>query len=205
MLSKVKCIVQVRIFPWVLDPIFPTNGIQKKSEEVLFLLWTLPFLGLPDSSVGKESACSAGDLGLIPGSGRSLGEGNGNPLQYSCLENPTDRGAWRATVLMITKGKSYGHIELDMTEDTQHTHTHLALPKLGLSPCLLMMPILALPFPWVVTPPFPCFTKKNKEYKQEEGTFLRCPKRRRLLALGTACSLPFFLNPHSTQDVPVKE
>ena len=103
MLSKVKCIVQVRIFPWVLDPIFPTNGIQKKSEEVLFLLWTLPFLGLPDSSVGKESACSAGDLGLIPGSGRSLGEGNGNPLQYSCLENPTDRGAWRATVHVFTK------------------------------------------------------------------------------------------------------
>ena len=146
----------------------------------------------------KNLPASAGDIrhvGSIPGSGRSPGGGHGNPFQYSCLENPTDRGAWRATVLMITKGKSYGHIELDMTEDTQHTHTHLALPKLGLSPCLLMMPILALPFPWVVTPPFPCFTKKNKEYKQEEGTFLRCPKRRRLLALGTACSLPFFLNP----------
>ena len=50
------------------------------------------------SSVGKESACNAGDLGLIPGSGRSPGEGNGNPLQYSCLENPTDRGVWQATV-----------------------------------------------------------------------------------------------------------
>ena len=46
----------------------------------------------------KESACNAGDLGSIPGSGRSPGEGNGNPLQYSCLENPMDRGAWRATV-----------------------------------------------------------------------------------------------------------
>ena len=168
----------------------------------------LPLPSLPWWLSGKEStynAGSAGDMGSIPGSGRSPGGGHGNPFQYSCLENPTDRGAWRATVLMITKGKSYGHLELDMTEDTQHTHTHLALPKLGLSPCLLMMPILALPFPWVVTPPFPCFTKKNKEYKQEEGTFLRCPKRRRLLALGTACSLPFFLNPHSTQDVPVKE
>ena len=43
------------------------------------------------SSVGRESACNAGDLGLIPGSGRSPGEGNGNPLQYSCLENPIDR------------------------------------------------------------------------------------------------------------------
>ena len=43
----------------------------------------------------KESACSAGDLGLIPGSGRSPGDGNGNPLQYSCLGNPRDRGAWQ--------------------------------------------------------------------------------------------------------------
>ena len=49
--------------------------------------------GFPRSSVGKESACSAGDSGLIPGSGRSPGEGNGNPLQYSCLENPMDGGA----------------------------------------------------------------------------------------------------------------
>ena len=45
-----------------------------------------------------ESACKAGDLGSIPGSGRSLAEGNGNPLQYSCLENPMDAGAWQATV-----------------------------------------------------------------------------------------------------------
>ena len=52
---------------------------------------------LPDS-VGKESACNAGAPGSIPGSGRSPGEGNGNPLQYSCLENPMDRGAWQATV-----------------------------------------------------------------------------------------------------------
>ena len=50
----------------------------------------------PHSSVGKESACNARDLGSIPGLGRSPGEGNGNPLQYSYLENPTDRGAWRA-------------------------------------------------------------------------------------------------------------
>ena len=55
-------------------------------------------MGFPDGSDGKESACSAGDPSLIPGLGRSPGEGNGNPLQYSCLENPMDRGAWRATV-----------------------------------------------------------------------------------------------------------
>ena len=53
--------------------------------------------GFPHSSVSKESACNAGDLGLIPGSGRSPGEGNGNPLQYSCLENAMDRGAWQAS------------------------------------------------------------------------------------------------------------
>ena len=57
----------------------------------------------PHSSVGKESACNVGDLGLIPGYGRSPGEGNGNPFQYSCLENPMDRGAWRATVHRIAR------------------------------------------------------------------------------------------------------
>ena len=55
-------------------------------------------IGFPGGSVGKESACNAGDLGSISGSGRSPGEGKGNPLQCSCLENPMDRGAWRATV-----------------------------------------------------------------------------------------------------------
>ena len=56
---------------------------------------------------GEESACHAGDVagaeGSIPGSGKSPGEGNGNPLQYSCLGNPTDRGAWQATVHGVAK------------------------------------------------------------------------------------------------------
>ena len=60
-------------------------------------------MGFPCGSAGKESACNAGDLGLIPGLGRSPGEGNGNPLQYSCLGNPMDRGAWQPTVPRITK------------------------------------------------------------------------------------------------------
>ena len=60
---------------------------------------TLDTLGFPHGSVSKEATCNAGDPGSIPGSGRSPGEGNGNPLQYSCLENPMDRGgAWQATV-----------------------------------------------------------------------------------------------------------
>ena len=54
--------------------------------------------GFPRNSVGKESVCNAGDPGSIPGLGRSPGEGHGNPLQYSCLENPVNRGAWQATV-----------------------------------------------------------------------------------------------------------
>ena len=58
--------------------------------------------GFPRGSVGKESACSAGHPGSIPGFRRSPGEGNGNPLQYSCLENPMDRGTWRATVHRLT-------------------------------------------------------------------------------------------------------
>ena len=60
-------------------------------------------MGFPDGSDGKESACSAGDPGLIPGLGRSPGEGNSNPLQYSCLEISNDRGAWWATIHEVAK------------------------------------------------------------------------------------------------------
>ena len=60
-------------------------------------------MGFPGGSDGKESACNAGDLGLIPGSGRTPGKGNGYPLQYSCPEKPMDRGAWRATAHAVTK------------------------------------------------------------------------------------------------------
>ena len=59
-----------------------------------------------DGSDDKESACNGGDLGLIPGSGRSPGEENGNPLQYSCLENPMDRGAWQAIVHGVTESRT---------------------------------------------------------------------------------------------------
>ena len=60
-------------------------------------------IGFPHGSVGKSSACNAGDLGSIPRSGRSPVEGTGNLLQYSCLENPMDRGAWQATINEITR------------------------------------------------------------------------------------------------------
>ena len=65
--------------------------------------------GLPWWLGGKEFACNAGDMGLIPGSGRSPGRGHGNTLQHYCLENPMDRGAW------------WGLKESDMTEATEHT------------------------------------------------------------------------------------
>ena len=65
-------------------------------------------MGFSSASDSKESACNEGDLGSIPGLGRSPGGGNGNPLQYSYLENPTDRGAWWAT--------AHGVAESDVTE-----------------------------------------------------------------------------------------
>ena len=72
------------------------------------MLWSPRCAGFPGGSDGKESTCIIGDLGSILGSGRSPEEGNGNPLQYSCLENPMDRGA---------RGlQSMGHKESDTTE-----------------------------------------------------------------------------------------
>ena len=70
-------------------------------------------MGFPGGSECKKSACNAEDPGLIPGSGRSPGEGNSNPFQYSCLENSMDRGAWRAPV--------HGLEESNATEQLTHT------------------------------------------------------------------------------------
>ena len=64
------------------------------------------YKGFPGGSECKESAYNMGDPGLIPGLGISPGKGNGNPLQYSCLENPMDRGAWQATVHGVTKSQT---------------------------------------------------------------------------------------------------
>ena len=65
--------------------------------------------GFPGGSDGKEYACNAGEPGSIPGSGRSPGEGNGLPLQYSCLKNSVDRGAWQSTVHYTTEGVTLPH------------------------------------------------------------------------------------------------
>ena len=67
------------------------------------LLDSVVIVGFPGGLDGKESTCSVGDRGLIPGLGRSPGERNGNQLQYSCLENPRDKGIWLATAHGVTK------------------------------------------------------------------------------------------------------
>ena len=69
-------------------------------------MWPPVTIGLPRWLSGKESAFQAGDVGTIPGSGKSPGEGNGNPLKQSCLENPMDRGAWRVTIHGVAKSQT---------------------------------------------------------------------------------------------------
>ena len=87
---------------------------------------------LSDSD-SKESACKAGDLGSIPGLGRSPGVGNGNPLQYSCLENPIDRGAWLAIVHELAK-------ELDMTERLTQLRRNISSTRTEHKPINLSIP-----------------------------------------------------------------
>ena len=87
-----KCCVQ-----W-LDNRIGVKYIYEIEFIKVYSLW-----GFPSGSVGENLPVNAGDVDSTPGSGRSLGEGNGNPLQYSCLENPTDRGAWQATIHGVSK------------------------------------------------------------------------------------------------------
>ena len=87
-------------------PAFPVSHADVGFLRIVILLCRLGFYeGVLIISVGEESACNAGDVGVTPGWGRSPGGGHGNPLQYSCLENPMDRGAWRATVQRVTKSR----------------------------------------------------------------------------------------------------
>ena len=87
----------------------PGHGVFLKSESRAWLwqvvsgLHNLVFMGFYGGSEVENPPANAGDRGLIPGSGGSPGEGNGNPLQYSCMENPTDRGASRAVVPVVAK------------------------------------------------------------------------------------------------------
>ena len=97
-----------QFLPWLL----PASGDQMTWPEswvciiLEFPLLNIAISGFPGGSGGKESACNAGDWDLIPGLGRSPGEGNGNPLQYFCLENSMDRGTWWATVQGVAKSRT---------------------------------------------------------------------------------------------------
>ena len=84
-----------------------TQNFNTMNRRVWNMDFTVGWIGFPGGSDGKESACNAGDLGSIPGLGRSPGGGHGNPLQYSCLENPMDRGAWWATVLRLSQSGTW--------------------------------------------------------------------------------------------------
>ena len=107
-------ILQVRLLEWVAIS-FSRRSSQPRDWTWVsciagrfFTIWALVqwIKGFPGGSEVKTSACNAGDLGLIPGLGRSPGERNGNPLQYSCLENPMDGGAWWATVHRVAKSRT---------------------------------------------------------------------------------------------------
>ena len=95
-------------FSLLLTPLQPPWALLGSSNHTKHIPAPGPFyllllLGFPSGSVGKESICQTGVMGSIPRSGRFPGEGNGNPLQYSCLRNPMDRGVWWATVHGVTK------------------------------------------------------------------------------------------------------
>ena len=87
------------------------------------------YMACTGGSEVKSSACNVGDLGSIPGSGRSPGEGNGNPLQYSCLENPMDREAWWATVQGVAKSRT-------RLSDLTFTFTFSLYMEMSLHVCL---------------------------------------------------------------------
>ena len=90
---------------------------------------------IPGGSDGKESACNAGDLGSIPGSGRSPGEGKGYPVQYSCQENPMDRGAWQATVHGVAKSwhhwSDWAHQQMPIFISIQSISLKFPIPYFG--------------------------------------------------------------------------
>ena len=124
--------------------IFPNTSFQVLETKLFLTLYTAMFLslisklviihfldcdpGFPGGSEVKSSACNAGDLGSIPGSGRSPGEGNGNLLQYSCLENAMDGGAWWATCHGVTKSQTWLS---DFTHLTVITSEKISLTSLS--------------------------------------------------------------------------
>ena len=137
--------------------------------------WERRTQGFPGGSDGEESACSAGDLGSIPGLGRSPGEGNGSPLQYSCLENPMDSGAW-------------GCKELDMTERLTHVEHFLGAVLCALHAASYLILLLLLLM-------FPFYTQQNSFRKGKQPGCSHTAGRGRAgrEASGTRLMQPFHL------------
>ena len=104
-LFSMGCACQVQDME-LLNSLAPIWSALKTSLASLSVL-LCSSLGFPCSSDGNEYACNAGGLSLTPGLGRARGEGNGNPLQYSCRGNPMDRGAWQAAVHGVTKSQTW--------------------------------------------------------------------------------------------------
>ena len=110
-----------------MERLFPLTGVKRPGcterdklgrktgfQSIAYVFFYVPLVGFPGGSYGKESAINVGDLGSIACLGRSPGEGNGNPLQVFCLENPKDRGTWQASV--------HGISELDSVEQLTFSH-----------------------------------------------------------------------------------
>ena len=125
------CLPKICFLPFILKRMH----LSLNDSPCLFLLWYLVMLfrsyGFPGGLDVKAYACNAGDLGSIPGSRRSPGEGNGNPLQYSFLENPMDGGAWWAAVHAVPKNRTQLREQFFMQtvhlSFYTHTHTHTRL------------------------------------------------------------------------------
>ena len=130
--------------PWsyMRSPSWPPSRLPHWASwlrAVILRLWQiLCYYFLRASLVAQmvKISCSAGDLGSVPGLGRSPGEWNGNPLQDSCLENPMDRGAWLTSV--------HGVVESDITEWLTHTHPHVISSGIGYVPFSISYPTLRL-------------------------------------------------------------
>ena len=88
---------------FITDSLSTSSIREDECQQLIVNVFSTSLPGFPHSSVGKESTCNAGDPGLSLWLGRPPGEGNSNPLQYSCLENPVDRGAWLATVPWLAR------------------------------------------------------------------------------------------------------
>ena len=128
----------------LLQWIFPTqNSNQRLLHFITIYTHGIPLYRASLMTVGKESACSAGDtgdMGSIPGLGRSTGGGNGNPLHHSCLKAPMDRGAWWATVHEVTKsriwlsmlsGLDWQQIEQDRDRNQERTNSLISETRTG--------------------------------------------------------------------------